>query len=155
MRQERIRRELNPAPKRDLVYEVFSKPLYWFLGALVLAALSCAWCLMYPPLPSASVAASLVYGLLLTTGLISLLTWLFFWSKLSIISPYWAVSSFLFPGLLYRYLILYFNEHKIVVFVHGGSVILSALLACFLADLMDLTVFEVLLLSPVQPHEAG
>lgn len=136
----------------DTAHEVFQSPLVRGAACVAAVMIGCIVSLLGGPFAKSGAGPSLVFGGMLGFAAISAVTWAFFWMRLMVMEPTWALASFLFPGFVYRYVMLEWDESRVYFFIHIGCVVLTLLSAGLLSSITDKAVWEILSIYQLYTH---
>ena len=112
----------------DPLTRFLESPKWWTVGFIVVYIFSFIMACRSPYTGKESPIFLLALALTISFGLVTILTWLYFISKMMVLSPTWAMLSFMIPFAVYFYLGQYWRENKKIViahFVFAGACLLT------------------------------
>lgn len=110
------------------LFRIHYYPSVQFLLVLVLFALVVTLYITFPDFSRETTVSILLRALRTTAAFVVIVTWVFFWVTLCIIEPIWGLASILLPFLVYKFVIMKWDEVK-YVFVWNCAAMLTWLFA--------------------------
>jgi hypothetical protein len=127
---------LEYEPQGDLVHDLMRDPWLKATGVFQLVTALFVLLLFTGPVARYGIWASFLFASATAIGLVALLILIFLWIRMLMHDTMWAVVSLLFPGFIYRYVIVNWEqkEVKIFFFIQAFCTLLSLFLTQVLAN---------------------
>lgn len=137
--------QLHRGDESDPFLKFMSSTVAKLIAAGVLVTAIFGYLLLQGPVAEFGMLATAIFAAMVSCYLISVLTWALFWMRALVHDIFWAIACTIIPCLVYRYVILRWQEREVRAYfiVHLLSLLLSGVLTFALSVQLQAPPLEV------------
>jgi hypothetical protein len=129
----------------DPVLAVTSSKTLKLLGLGVLVTIVFAILLLQGPIADFGIVSTAFFAGMISCFVVGVFTWMLFWSRMLVFDLFWAIGACIVPPLVYRYVVVRWDEPQVrsLFVVHFLSLVISLALMFGLAMQLQTSPLEV------------